>query len=103
RDQKPYHVVGRKVIVTRTLAEVLDRHLEPNQEIDFLSIDVEGLDLEVLKSNDWGKYRPYCVLVECTDHSLEKIEQNQVYNYLKERNYGLFAKTANTLIFKYGG
>jgi len=100
RDKTAYHIVDRRVIHTRTLAEVLDEHLTPDQEIDFLSIDVEGLDLEVLESNDWGKYRPYCVLVECTDHSLEEIEGNNVYRYLKEKNYSLYAKTANTFIFR---
>jgi len=100
RDKTAYHIIGRKEILTRTLAEVLEEHLAPNQEIDFLSIDVEGLDLEVLESNDWGKYRPYCILVECAGHSLEGIEKNQAYRYLKEKNYDLFAKTVNTFIFR---
>jgi len=100
RDNTAYRIIGRKAIFTRTLAEVLDEHLAPNQEIDFLSIDVEGLDLEVLESNDWSKYRPFCILVECVDHSLEEIEKNQVYRYLKEKDYDLFAKTAHTFIFR---
>jgi FkbM family methyltransferase len=100
RGETAYHIIGRKAILTRTLAEVLDEHLAPNQDIDFLSIDAEGLDLEVLESNDWGKYRPYCILVECTDHSLEELEKNVVYRYLKEKNYDLFAKTTNTFIFR---
>ncbi|MCW5198181.1 FkbM family methyltransferase [Desulfobulbus sp. F3] len=33
-------------------------------DIDFLSVDAEGVDLKVLKSNDWNKYRPYIVLAE---------------------------------------
>lgn len=100
RDQTAYRIIDTKTVFTRTLAEVLDEYLAPDQEIDFLSVDVEGLDLEALKSNNWDKYRPYCVLVECVDHSLEGIEKSDVYEYLKEKNYDLFAKTANTLIFR---
>ena len=29
-----------------------------------MSIDAEGMDLEILKSNDWEKQRPYVVVVE---------------------------------------
>lgn len=100
RDKAAYNIIGQKTIVTKTLAEVLDEHLPPNRQIDFLTIDVEGLDLEVLESNDWRRYRPSCVLVECTDYSLEDIGRNAVYRYLKERDYDLFAKTANTFVFR---
>jgi FkbM family methyltransferase len=100
RDKTAYSIIDRRTLFTAPLAEVLDEHLAPDQEIDFLSVDVEGLDLEVLKSNNWDKYRPYCVLVERTDYSLERIERDDVYGYLKEKNYDLFAKTANTLIFR---
>lgn len=34
--------------------------------IDFLSVDVEGHELEVLESNDWRKHRPRIVVVEAT-------------------------------------
>ncbi|MHC5939488.1 FkbM family methyltransferase [Nostoc sp.] len=30
-----------------------NQYLPLNQEIDFLSVDVEGSDLQVLKSNNW--------------------------------------------------
>ena len=33
-------------------------------EIDFMNIDVEGMDLEVLKSNDWDTYRPKVIAIE---------------------------------------
>ena len=33
-------------------------------EINFLKIDVEGYEYEVLKSNDWDKFRPQVVCIE---------------------------------------
>jgi len=35
--------------------------------IDFLSVDVEGLDDVVLRSNDWDRFRPRVVMYECND------------------------------------
>lgn len=40
-------------IKTTTLASLLDTYLPPSQKIDFMTIDVEGLDMEVLQSNNW--------------------------------------------------
>ncbi len=38
-----------------------------NKKIDFLKIDVEGYEYEVIEGNDWKKYRPELVCVEA-DH-----------------------------------
>lgn len=69
-------------------------------EIDFLSIDVEGLDFAVLKSNDWGLYRPKFVLVEALGMSLEGILHSEMFHFMNGQGYELFAKTLNTLIFR---
>ncbi len=45
------------------LRQVLEKHLG-DRKIDFLSVDTEGLDLSVLRSNDWDAFRPRFVLVE---------------------------------------
>lgn len=93
-------IVFEKDLQTHTLAEVLDKHLPKYQKIDFLSVDVEGLDFDVLKSNDWAKYRPKVVLAESLTSSLEDVPLSNSYKLLKQNGYQLFAKTVNTLIFK---
>ena len=45
------------------LDTTLDKYLG-ERKIDFMSIDVEGHDMAVLRGNDWEKYRPYLILVE---------------------------------------
>lgn len=40
------------------LSQILDRHLPKGIQPDFFDVDVEGYDLEVLKSNNWERYRP---------------------------------------------
>ncbi len=97
---REYKITSTKKIHTYTLKEILDEYLPKSQPIDFLSIDVEGLDFEVLKSNNWDQYAPKVVLVESLKLDLEKMMHNEVYKFLNERGYILYAKTVNTLIFK---
>ena len=82
------------------LSVILDRQLPEKQIIDFMSIDVEGLDYEVLISNDWSKYRPKYVLTEILDSSLHEIEQSQIGKFMKKVGYFLYAKCIHTVIFK---
>lgn len=101
-DQKDnkYKIKQRVKVEVLPLRDILDSYLPAGVKIDFMSVDVEGLDFEVLKSNDWDKYSPEYLLVE--GHlEFEDIFSYDIYQYLQERNYKLVAKTFRTLIFKY--
>lgn len=99
--QTKYKITEEIQLKTKTLAEVLDEYLPENQKIDFLSIDVEGLDYEVLQSNDWGKYKPQVILIEDLElQSIDKLSDSKIYIYLIDKDYLLIAKTMRTLIFK---
>ncbi|MDA0204528.1 MAG: FkbM family methyltransferase [Acidobacteria bacterium] len=52
------------LVNTSTLAAVCERHAK--QDIDFLKVDVEGAETEVLRGSDWQRFRPKIVLVEST-------------------------------------
>ncbi len=97
-----YKIVATKTIATYPLKDIFDKHLDKNQSIDFMSIDVEGLDLDVLKSNDWEAYRPRFILVEdLKKQSLSDFyTESELYTYLGALNYEFIAKTFNTLFFK---
>jgi FkbM family methyltransferase len=96
----PYKVVGTIEIPVERLDSILGKYLPSNMEIDFLSIDVEGLDFAVLKSNDWRLYRPKFVLVEALGMSLEDVLRGEMFHFMRGQGYELFAKTFNTLIFR---
>ena len=51
-------------IAVRPLSEVIAKQVPKNTHIDFLKIDVEGYEYEVIASNDWKKYRPDLVVIE---------------------------------------
>ncbi len=95
-------VVSQTTIRTYTLSKVLEQYVPINQDIDFLSIDVEGLDYQVLSSNDWEKYRPKLVLIEMLslDKSLEYLNNSKIALFMQQNEYALCAKSFNTLIFK---
>jgi len=93
-------IINTISLKTFTLAEILKDHLPAGQNIDFLSIDVEGLDLEALKSNDWELYHPNLILVEILKHHLENIHDSNIHKYLLNKGYKLFAKTINTFFFE---
>jgi hypothetical protein len=96
-----YKIVTESQLKTQTLAEVLDKYLPSEQIIDFLSIDVEGLDYQVMSSNNWDKYKPTVVLVEDLElRYLKNVGSSKVYLFLEEKGYILIAKTMRTLIFK---
>jgi len=84
------------------LSEILEQHLPSGQKIDFLSVDVEGLDEVVLRSNDWTRFRPTFVLAEDSNFQIgsQNFEEAGVYQFLHTNDYTLVAKTQRTLIFK---
>ena len=81
------------------LEEILRANLPRNQVIDFLSIDVEGLDFEVLKSNNWSLFHPKIVLVEMLSGNIYDFDKNPIAIFMKENGYQLFAKAINTTFF----
>jgi FkbM family methyltransferase len=83
----------------KTLAEVLSENLN-NSAIDFMSVDVEGLDYEVLQSNNWNIYRPKILLVELLNTSLHDLSCNEIVLYMHKQGYELYAKLKNTVFFK---
>lgn len=65
--------------VAKPLSHILDDSGAP-AIIDFLSLDVEGAELEVLKGMDFNKYKFKYMLIECRDI-------DRLSFYLKSKNY----------------
>jgi FkbM family methyltransferase len=78
-----------------TLAELLRPHLPDGAAIDFLNVDCEGEDLNVLRSLDWSRWQPLVAAVEAYGDA----EREAVRGFMRERGYTLVAQTILTLIF----
>jgi FkbM family methyltransferase len=95
--------IPKKVTVkSRTLEHVLDEYLPLGQTIDFLTLDVENHNLEVLKSNNWTKYKPRIVLVEADNDSstFEAVLSSEMTTFMKSRQYSIVGWVRPTVIFK---
>ena len=100
KSKSVYKLIEVVKVQVRPLSQVLDSHLNASKKIDFMSVDVEGLDFDVLKSNDWSRYRPRFVLAEILGSSLHEIEQSEIGQFMHDQNYMLYAKCVNTVFFK---
>jgi FkbM family methyltransferase len=81
------------------LHKILERHLPPGQAIDLLNVDVETVDLEVLQSNDWTRFRPRVVAIEDIEFNLDEPTHSATYRFLREQGYHFFSRTIYTNFF----
>lgn len=98
------HKLKRKIKVQmHKLEEIMKKYVKSG--VDFISIDTEALDLEVLKSNDWKKYRPKILCIETLDFAdlLTSTKGNiskkeTISSYLSGKGYKeYFSNGLNTL------
>lgn len=71
------------------LATVLEQHLPNGHPIDFLNVDVEGHDFEVLESNDWKRFRPKLIVVE--DEQVDAAD-SRIIQMMKGHGYEMVAQ-----------
>ena len=100
RQMEGAKAVGEVRVPVRTLSTLLDDYLPAEQPIDFLSVDVEGMDLDVLQSSNWQKYRPVIVVVEILECATAEAIDHPVSIFLAEQGYKLVAKTLNTAFYR---
>ena len=70
--------------MSKTLNQVLKESKYSERQIDFLDIDVEGADLEVLESLDFLKYSPALV---CVEYIGKNKKDSDIFNFLNNKNY----------------
>jgi FkbM family methyltransferase len=94
---KNFKILSEVEIITNRLENILDKFLKDSSQIDFLTIDVENFEMKVLKSNNWERYKPKVLVVEKTNSSITEVLNSELYNFLHNENYELFAKSFNSL------
>lgn len=99
KNRGSYCILEEIQVPVMTLAQILNQYLPEGTGIDFMTIDTEGLDNEVIASNDWNRYRPSVVMIELLDTSLDDMTTSPAAELLKQNGYRLFAKTCNTYFF----
>ncbi len=71
------------------------------QTPDFISIDVEGLDLQILQSLDFEAYAPLVLCVETLayDEQQREHKKDNIIEYVKSKGYEVYADTHINTIF----
>lgn len=82
------------------LDSILAKYVPEGETIDLLDVDVEARDLDVLKSNDWDRFRPRMVLVEDALFSVEEPNKSEIYIFLHEQKYKLIAFFGTTMVYE---
>ncbi len=79
-------VVAQRRVQPQTLTSILDAYGAPAL-FDFLSIDAEEHDLQVLQSLDFNKYSPRLIIVEDEQFNLSNPASNAIYQFLQGKQY----------------
>lgn len=95
-----YKLLRRSIKKSVSLKNLFKKYLPKNQKIDFLNVDTEGNELEVLKGNNWFAFRPVFLLVEILEDNLAGVQNHKVTKFLETKAYIPIAKIGRTTIFK---
>ena len=99
-------------IKTDTLNNIIQSTKFRNCKIDFLSIDVEGYEMKVLKGFDFKKYSPDLVVIEYVgtmdphkkkigfhNQNIQRILNSELYNFMSLNQYSLVNWLHTDLVF----
>ena len=92
----------RKKIKTTRLSDLLIK--KKINKIDFMNIDIEGHELEVLKTINFKRFDIKVICIEIVNYDFYskkiKIYKDKIFKILKKNNYSLKFKTSVNYIFK---
>jgi FkbM family methyltransferase len=87
-------------IETLPLSEILRRHEERFASPNFLTIDVEGLEIEVLSSLDFKRHAFDFILIEQRLPDLATLNESAIWKYMTARGYKAVACTGRTVFYQ---
>lgn len=99
-----HKIIEKKELKAMTISEIIDKY---NNGVfpDFLTLDVEGCDLEILKTIDWTKTTPKIICVESVPYSIdtqdnfEYMRNNEMTKFILDKGYYIAAYTSINTIF----
>ena len=108
RQKYGYKLIKTTPIKVVKLDYILTKYCK-NKSIDFFSIDTEGLDLEVLRSNNWKRFRPKVICIEISSLTFENPDSNNpkrkmsptTEKLLTKLGYKKTGETISNMIFQY--
>ena len=88
-----------KNIKTQKLEDILNNH--SIKKIDFLNIDIEGIEYEVISSINLNKFEVQVICIEMLGYNkIQKNNKKKIIKYLKKNNFKKVTKIRENYIFK---
>lgn len=89
-----------KKIPVIPIKNVLDKYF-PDKAPDLLSIDVEGLDFDILRSIDYNSCRPVAICVETVNFTMDhrKTKNTELIDFMDSKGYFVYGDTGLNTIF----
>ena len=89
-----------KIVKSKTIDEILEIS-KPITNIDFLNIDIEGMDLNILKQLVPDKLNPKLISIETHSTENTKLRDcDQIYDFLKDKNYKVLNRAGQSTLFE---
>lgn len=91
-------VINIRNVPVKRLDSIFDQY--EIKEINFIDIDVEGMEMNVLKSIDWDKVSIECILIEQRGLTLLGVVKSEVCKFLIGKGYAPISKFDRTVIYE---
>ena len=96
----------KRNVKVNTLNFFISKYFKKLEKINFLNIDAEGTELNVLKSLNFKQYKPQLICVEIHnsknmyDINYDYLKTNDIYKYLINKKYKVVWKRKYSFIFE---
>ena len=93
-------ILDTRRIRVQTFAQAVDTHL--GRTPDLVSLDVEGLELDILRSIDFSENRPHVFCIETLSYAGgdgSGVKNPEIHDLMFENGYMLYADTYINSIF----
>lgn len=87
--------IQTKEVITEMLTTLIDKSPFSGKQIDYLNVDCEGHDYEVLTSLDFSRYKPTIITIE----AFSTEERQRLESFLIPHGYRCDATLRHTLLF----
>lgn len=106
KEAKIYQKLGFKLIDTqyvkvKRLDFIFNKYFK-KEIVDFMTIDTEGGELKVLKSNNWNKFRPKIICVESFSFKTpikDRKERLELRRFLTSKDYKPVFQNSTNIIY----
>jgi FkbM family methyltransferase len=94
-----YKLIETREVSSKTFTELYEKFETTFQKVVLLNLDIEGFDLKILKSINWGVFFPEIVIVEGDVTTIFECQADEINQLMIHNGYLLFSKLFRSRIY----